>query len=273
MDRSTYRSWITGKDLVSFTVTVKETELFIRARQNLQSKAFRIVLKYREQLEKYIDRHPAFATSLVPLSVTADAPAMVRAMIEATAKAGVGPMASVAGAIAEYAGRELLDYSPEVIIENGGDIFIRSLERRVVGIYTGDSPFTGQLGLQIEPDDTPLGIGTSSGTVGHSLSLGHADAAIVVAPSAALADAAATAVGNAVQHAEDIARALEVGQQIAGVTGVVVVKDDKIGCWGKVTLCRTVTGREAHGQRGQSRGASDRQQRRRGAADRPGASR
>lgn len=262
MDRSTYRSWITGKDLASFTVTVKETDLFIRARRNLQSKAFRIALKYREQVEKYIDRHPAFATSLVPLPVTADAPAMVKAMIEATAKANVGPMASVAGAIAEYVGRELLDFSPEVIVENGGDTFIRSLERRVVGIYTGDSPFTGQLGLQIEPDDTPLGICTSSGTIGHSLSLGHADAAIVVSPSATLADAAATAVGNAVQHAEDIPHALEVGQHIEGVTGMVVVKGDKIGCWGKVTLCRTVTGRDTHGQRGPSRSSGDRQQRR-----------
>ncbi len=270
MDRSTYRSWITGKDLVAFTVTVKETDLYVRARQNLQSKAFRIVHKYREQLERYISRHPAFATSLIPLTVTADAPVMVRAMIEATAKAGVGPMASVAGAIAEYVGTELLDYSPEVIVENGGDTYIRSLERRVVGIYTGDSPFTGQLGIQIEPDDTPLGICTSSGTVGHSLSLGHADAAIVLSPSATLADAAATAVGNAVQHADDIPQALEVGQRIEGVTGLIVVKDDKIGCWGKVTLCQTVTGRDAHGQRGSSRGAGDRQQRSRGKADRPG---
>jgi len=270
MDRSTYRNWITGKDLVSFTVTVKETDLYIRARQNLQSKAFRIVLKYREQLEKYIDRHPAFATSLTPVPVTSDAPTMVRAMIEAAAKAGVGPMASVAGAIAECVGTELLEYSPEVIVENGGDTFIRSLERRVVGIYTGDSPFSGQLGLQIEPDDTPLGICTSSGTIGHSLSLGHADAAIVVSPSAALADAAATAVGNVVHHADDVPRALEVGQQIPGVTGVIVVKDDNIGCWGKVTLCRTVTERDAHGQRGQSRRAGDRQQRSRGTTDRPG---
>ncbi len=262
MDRSTYRRWITGKDLVSFTIAVKETDLFVRARRNLQGKAFRIVLKYREQLEKYIDRHPAFATSMVPLAVTADAPEMVKAMIEATAKAGVGPMASVAGAIAEYVGRELLEYSPEVILENGGDTFIRTLERRVVGLYTGDSPFTGQLGRQIDPDDTPLGICTSSGTIGHSVSLGHADAAVVVSPSATLADAAATAVGNAVQTVEDIAPALELGRRIEGVTGLVVIKGDKMGVWGKVTLCRTVTGREAHGKASPSRGTGDRQQRR-----------
>ena len=89
---------------------------------------------------------------------------------------GVGPMAAVAGAIAEFVGEELLAYSPEVIIENGGDIYIKSLKKRVVGIYAGNSPLTGKIGLEIEGKETPIGICTSSGTVGHSLSFGRADA-------------------------------------------------------------------------------------------------
>ena len=117
----------------------------------------------------------------------------MKQMIEAGQKAGVGPMAAVAGAIAECVGRELLAFSPEIIIENGGDIYLKCLKKRVVGIFAGKSPLTGKIGLEIDAKDTPLGVCTSSGTVSHSLSFGKADAAVAIAPSATLADAAATA--------------------------------------------------------------------------------
>ncbi len=123
-------------------------------------------------------------------------------MAAAAQTAGVGPMAAVAGAIAECVGRELLEFSPEVIVENGGDIFLKVSHRRTVGIFAGDSPLTGRIGIQIEARDTPLGVCTSSGTVGHSLSFGRADAVVVLAPAAALADAAATAIGNRVSRKE-----------------------------------------------------------------------
>src|SRR4030042_7047521 len=180
----TYRHWIKDKDLVSFTVVVKETDLYVRASRNLKSKTLRLVLKYREGLESYIERHPAFLTSLEPVAVGDDAPRIVQLMADSARKVGVGPMASVAGAIAEFVGTELLAFSPEVIIENGGDIYLKSLEKRVVGIYAGKSPLSGKIGLEINGEDTPLGISTSSGTVGHSLSFGKADAAIAISPSA-----------------------------------------------------------------------------------------
>jgi ApbE superfamily uncharacterized protein (UPF0280 family) len=181
----TYRHRVSGDDLVSFNVTFRETDLYIRAQSNLEEQALKSIKRHRRPLEKYIREHPLFMHALEPYAVEDDAPEMVREMAEAGRIANVGPMAAVAGAIAEEVGRELLKYSREIIVENGGDIFMQILKTRRVGIYAGESsPFTGKLALEITPDDTPLGICTSSGTVGHSLSLGSADAVMVMATSA-----------------------------------------------------------------------------------------
>ena len=235
----TYRHWVKDKDLVSFNVVVKETDLYIRATTNLKRKALRLVLKYRDALERYIERHPSFLTSLEPIAVGDDAPHIVTEMAEAATKAGVGPMASVAGAIAEFVGSQLLAFSPEIIIENGGDIYLRSLKKRLIGIYAGKSPLTGKIGLEIDWQDTPMGICTSSGTVGHSLSFGKADAVVVLSQSATLADAAATAIGNLIIQPSDIPGGIEFAQSIDGLKGVVIIKDDKVGLWGEVKICQT----------------------------------
>ena len=235
----TYRHWVKGKGLASFNVVVKETDLYIRASRNLKSKALKLVLKYRDTLERYIERHPSFLTSLDPLPVSDDAPHIVRSMLESARKAGVGPMASVAGAITEFVGTELLTFSPEVIVENGGDIFLKSLGKRIIGIYAGKSPLTGKIGLEIEGEDTPLGICTSSGTVGHSLSYGKTDAVVVLAQSATLADAAATAIGNLIKQPEDIPGGIELAKGIEGLKGLLIIKDDQVGLWGEVKICQT----------------------------------
>ena len=234
----TYRHWIKGKDLVSFNIVVKETDLFICATSNLKRKAYKLVLKYRGTLERYIERHPSFLASLEPLPAGDDAPHIVKTMSEAAGKVGIGPMASVAGAIAEFVGNELLAFSPEIIVENGGDIYLKSLKKRLIGIYAGKSPLTGKLGLEINGEDTPLGICTSSGTVGHSLSYGKADAVIVLSKSAVLADAAATAVGNLIKQPNDIPNGLDFAKGIDGLKGVIIIQDDKIGLWGEIKICQ-----------------------------------
>lgn len=235
----TYRHWVKGTDLVPFNVVVKETDLSIFALVNLKRKAHRLVLKYRNMLEKYIAQQPLFLTTLVPLPVGDNAPQIVKAMAMAAGKVGVGPMAAVAGAIAEFVGAELLSFSPEIIIENGGDIYLKSLKKRVVGIYAGKSPLTGKIGLEIEEKDTPMGICTSSGTVGHSLSFGQADAVTVLSKSTTLADAAATAICNIIKKPSDFAHGIEFAKGIDGLTGLIIIKDDKIGVWGKMKLCQT----------------------------------
>ena len=233
----TYRHWIKDKDLISFDLAVKETDLYIRASTNLRRKAYKLVLKYRDALERYIEQHPAFLTSFQPVLVGEDAPQIVKSMSESARKVGVGPMASVAGAIAEFVGTELLAFSPEIIVENGGDIYLKSLKKRLIGIYAGKSPLTGKIGLEINEVDTPLGICTSSGTVGHSLSYGKADAVVVLSKSAVLADAAATAIGNLIVQPGDIQGGIDFAKGIEGLLGAVIIKDEELGLWGEVKIC------------------------------------
>jgi ApbE superfamily uncharacterized protein (UPF0280 family) len=121
-------------------------------------------------------------------------------------------------------------------VENGGDIYLKSLKQRLIGIYAGKSPLTGRVGLEIEGKDTPLGVCTSSGTVGHSLSYGQADAVIVLSPSTALADAAATAIGNHIHQPSDIPGGIEFARSVGGLKGVVIIQGEQVGVWGKVKL-------------------------------------
>jgi ApbE superfamily uncharacterized protein (UPF0280 family) len=231
-----YRHWIKDSELISFEVTVKQTDLYIRSQRNLKDKALDSVLKHRSSLDAYIGHHPFFLTTLEPYQSEPEAPAIVEEMSRVSQLAGVGPMAAVAGAIAEAVGKDLLAFSSEIIVENGGDIFLKISKKRLVGIYAGQSAFTKKIALEIMPRETPLGICTSSGTVGHSLSLGNADAAIALSSSAALADAAATALGNVVKAADDIPEALEKARCIKGLRGVVIIVGDKLGVWGKVRI-------------------------------------
>jgi ApbE superfamily uncharacterized protein (UPF0280 family) len=236
-----YRGWIQNSGLITYEVLLKESDLHIGTVTDLSREAKQLVKKYRGLLEDYIRRQPAFAASLLPVPIETDAPAIVQEMARASQLADVGPMAAVAGAISQFVGEDLAVLSPEVIIENGGDIYLRSTRPRVIAIYAGSSPLSGRIGLEIQPEDMPLGICTSSATVGPSLSFGHADAAVAVASSAILADAAATAIGNAVITPEDVDTGLKVAQSISGLRGAVVVIGDRIGAWGRIKLCRVDT--------------------------------
>ena len=222
---------------VSFQTRYRETDLWIRAQRPLEEEALAAVLNCRRQLDEYISQHPAFLPSLVPLAEDPFAPPLVRQMLEAARAAGVGPMASVAGAIAQAVALVLKPLSPAIIIENGGDCYLDLEEDIKVGIFAGpDSPFTGKIGLRFTADRFPLGICTSSGTIGHSLSFGKADAVTVVSRDAALADAAATALGNLVQTPRDINKALALAPSLPLVDGVLIIIKDKIGMWGDLEL-------------------------------------
>ncbi len=234
-----YRYESVKSDLVSFQVRVKETDLWIKAERDLTARAKDLVISYRKQIEDFIRKNPIFLKSLAPLTLSGIAvPAIVREMILAGQKANTGPMAAVAGAIAERVGRKLLDYSREVIVENGGDCFIMMNRPIEVGIFAGDSPLSHRVALRLRPEKLPAGVCTSSGTVGHSLSFGTADAVTVISRSSALADAAATSVANVVRTSADIEKGLSHAQKIEGLLGVVIIVKDRLGAWGEVELVR-----------------------------------
>jgi ApbE superfamily uncharacterized protein (UPF0280 family) len=237
-EKRTYRNLVKTDDLVKFEVIVKETDLLVRAESNLSNETRESILKYRHQLETYITMNPEFHRSLIPLGEDLHAPEVVREMIRVSQLARVGPMAAVAGAMAEWVSKDLLKLSREVITENGGDIYLSTARERTIGIYAGQSPLSLKIGIVIEPEESPLGICTSSGTVGRSLSFGKADAVCILSKSAALADAAATAVGNIVQKKKDIELGLQRGREIEGVLGVLIIVGEKMGIWGNIKLVR-----------------------------------
>jgi uncharacterized protein len=231
-----YRNKILKNNLTTFNVTVRETDIFVRADYDLKKTTLFSIHKYRSYLEAYITSHPEFLTSLRPVQSDNFAPPIIRDMIIAGRKADVGPMAAVAGAIAEHVGRDLLQYSKNVIIENGGDIYIESQQDIHVGILAAHSPLSDKLSIIIHKEEMPMGICTSSGTVGHSLSFGKADAVCVKAKSVALADAAATAIGNMVKSQRDISRALQIGMKIDEILGIIVIFQDQFGATGDIEL-------------------------------------
>lgn len=231
-----YRSKARAAQLDTFRVALKESDLQISCRGHRHDDALAALRHHREQLEDYIRAEPDFLRSLTPVAVPERVPVVVRAMAQAAMIAGVGPMAAVAGTLAQLVGFHLLASTPEVIVENGGDVFCRVTRERVIALDAGTSPFSRNLGIKVTAAMGPTGICTSSGTRGGSLSFGKADAACAVAACAALADAAATAIGNVVRHAGEIEAGLSVAQSIPGLRGAIVIVGDRIGTWGEIEL-------------------------------------
>jgi len=244
-EKRSYRCLAMLDRLVAFQVTVQETDLMIQAEDDLADICREEVLTQRGYIEHYIRRFPAFRTILTPWDQDDPAPEIVRQMVSAGKSAGVGPMAAVAGAIAENIGQFLRRHSSEVIVENGGDVFLAVNGVVTIGLYAGQSPLSMRIGLQLEPGPEPLAVCTSSGTIGHSLSLGQADAVCVVARQCALADAAATAVGNRVSSGDAIPDAIRFARSIKGVEGLVVVCGEQMGLWGDLRIVRLDRGKKA----------------------------
>jgi ApbE superfamily uncharacterized protein (UPF0280 family) len=232
----TYRNCMKAQDLVYFRVSHRESDLYIGALKDISDIALISLRKHRKSIVDYISIDPLFKTSLTPLSVMPSMPSIVRDMTEAASIAGAGPMASVAGAIAEYVARDLLPFSEELIIENGGDLFITGKKERKVGIFAGNSRLSGKIAIDLSGTSLPLAVATSSGTVGPSLSFGKADAVVVLSSSGSMSDAVATAIGNIVREPEDFDRAIEFAEHISSITGVIIICGDKMCLWGDIKI-------------------------------------
>ncbi len=244
MSKRIYRKNACGLRLTSFSVKVKETDLWIALsteayNKDLPSEVEQLVFNHRLLLEQYLDDNPFYKSAFEPCLPVGNPPDLFRIMSNAANRAGVGPMAAVAGAFAETVGRYLQQVAPEVVVENGGDIYIKALAPMNVGLYAGNSPLSEKLALKINPEQTPLGICTSSGIVGPSFSFGQAEAAVALSQSTPLADAVATAIGNRIKDAPDLEPAVEYARSIKGITGALAVYRGKIAAWGELELVRT----------------------------------
>ena len=231
-----YRKRARTRGLRSFQVGVKETDLWVSAERELKREARDLIIRYRQQLEGYIESHPLFLTALQPMPEDPYAPPMVAEMIGMTKRIGVGPMAAVAGALAQFVGQGLLPLSEQVIVENGGDIFLQTKGAATISVFAGDSPLSERIGLKIPVRQMPLGVCSSSGKIGHSLSKGVADVVCILSSSALLADGAATYLGNRIKGASDLRAFGDWVQEIDGLLGGMAVVGDKMAVWGDIEL-------------------------------------
>lgn len=243
----TYRSLHRAADMHYFNIRVKQSDLAIGVdlpsySDSLLPLCQKELIRMRGELEDYIKVHPEFMTSLIPVKLLPGAPGLAQKMALAAVKAGVGPMAAVAGVLAQAMGEVLMTRCQEYVIENGGDIYISTLRPRSVAVFAGPSPFSYKIGIKIHPAEGPLSVCTSSGTVGPSLSFGKADAVVIKASDAALADAVATGAANRVKSENDLIKAIDYVKNISEVAGILAIKNDKLAAWGAIEL-EPLTGR------------------------------
>lgn len=232
----------------SFRIMVGETDLFVTARKTLAASLPGGAVDLREamterihvlrgELAAYLELHSEFLHSFIPVSVPSAAPDLVHRMARAAEICGVGPMAAVAGAIAQAAAEPFLNISPDLLVENGGDLFLASTRPRIVALLA--EPDSGaRLGLAFPAEAFPLSLCSSSGRIGHSISLGQGDLVTVRSSDAALADAAATALANLLRTAADLQTVLARAQALApyGLTAVFAQCQGRIAAWGDLEL-------------------------------------
>lgn len=200
-----------------------------------------ILFLLRSRLEGAIATNPAIQTALEPLDILPhEAPSPLSAMLRASIASGTGPMAAVAGAIAEALGRELLARFPieELVVENGGDLWFKADSPLRVRVDAGLSSLSGKLALVLPAGS--WGCACSSARVGPSLSFGNADAALVIHRDAALADALATALGNRIKRDEDLETAVNDLWQSPlreeGLSGVLAIKGPRLAAAGNIRI-------------------------------------
>ena len=228
-----------------FNVTVEETDLQIGVNadeydDSISAQALQLVMLLRSQLKNYILLHQEFLTSHWPVEDDEQAPEIARLMIKRSVAAEVGPMAAVAGAFAATIGTQLCAQFglSELIVENGGDLWIKTEKPVTVRIDAGPSSLSGLIGIEILPEQTPCGVCTSSGSAGHSFSYGKADAVTVVSQCAITADAWATSLCNRIQVTADLQRTVLLAQLIPEISGVVAILHDVVAASGNITLKR-----------------------------------
>lgn len=229
---------IKSKGLFKQVFEYKESRgIIISDSEDAIKEAISSIKFHREQLEKYIQKHPKFLYSLQPVQVD-NGPKIARLMAGATEGAGVGPMAAVAGVLADLAVDDMvLEGARVAIVENGGEASIVSNRPIDLALLAGDSPLSKRVGFRLK--HFPMGIATSSGMFSHALSFGEAEAVTVFAENAGLADAAATAVCNLVKgddHRSAIEHGIERALSIDGVKGVFIIYREMVGKGGEVPL-------------------------------------
>ena len=236
----TYREQFNTERFTGFVVSHQETDLWIGVdpmsyQESIKQVALEKIKKLRETFDNYIEQEPFFKKSLKPFQPGDNAPKEAMEMAAAADKAGIGPMSAVAGLFAREVGEEIFNNFEvnELLVENGGDIYVLLKEEMVLSVFAGESILSERIGLVIPAGTKKLGICTSAGTVGPSISYGKADAVVVVCEDILLADAFATALGNKVKSPDHVEKVIKQAENFPEIQSLLIICEDKIGIKGE----------------------------------------
>lgn len=239
----TYRSQFNSLRFSSFEVKHKETDLWVGVdpgsfKSEMKEFVLQEIITLRNKFDKYITEEPMFRKSLQPFQLSELAPPEAAEMAAAATKAGIGPMSAVAGLFAREAGKILTDNfkTEELIVENGGDIFAILKNELILSVFAGESPLSERIGIVIPAGFKNLGICTSAGKIGPSISFGKADAVMVICEDILLADAFATAFGNKVKSPANIEKVINQAENFHEVLSLLIICEDKIGIKGEFEM-------------------------------------
>ena len=238
-----YRSRFSNDERRWFCVKFLESDLWIGVDSgsysaSMEADTYTMLVDLRRTMDAYLLMDPQYKAALTPYDAGLEAPNILKDMSCVSHKTGIGPMSAVAGAVALRVAEFLKSQFgvKEVIVENGGDIYAEAHSNMDIAVFAGQSPLSEKIGLHISAADFPLGICTSSGTVGPSLSLGRADAVMIVCKDVLLADSYATAMANRIKTVNDLQPVIDHIQNNPDILGAIVVKDDRMAICGQYEL-------------------------------------
>jgi ApbE superfamily uncharacterized protein (UPF0280 family) len=235
-DKSIYRNKISSRQKYNWRILYKYSDIFVSSDRDVSSKLKKLTKEIYSVLESHMKEDPSFKKSLSPVESKPQYHYVIKTMCAKSALFNVGPMAAVAGAVCDFIASGLDSFCRCLIIENGGDVYIKSDKDIDVGVYLRNRHFADKIYLRIKADDMPCGLCSSSGSFGHSLSMGKSDLVTILAESTISADLAATSVANNINSPKDILKTINSYKTIKGIKGILIIKDDKLGIWGNIEL-------------------------------------
>ena len=238
-----YRSRFSNDERRWFCVKFLESDLWIGVdcgsySASMEADVYGMLVELRRTMDAYLLMDPGYKQALKPYDAGMEAPEIIKEMSRTSHKTGIGPMSAVAGAVALRVADFIKSsfHVKEVIVENGGDIYAEASSDMDIAVFAGQSPLSERVGLHIPAWAFPLGICTSSGTVGPSLSLGRADAMMIVCRDVLLADSYATAMANRIQTINDLQPVMDRIQNTPDILGALAVKDDRMAICGRFEM-------------------------------------
>jgi len=235
-DRNIYRKYISVREKFCYRLKYRYTDLLVTSDKEIGNEIKQPLVSFYNDIEKVIASDEDFSKSLGPVKPLHSYPPVIKEMCRAAGVFGVGPMAAVAGAVCDSIAESVSRICDFLMIENGGDVYIKSSHPVSAGLFSSSRHFPQSLNITINPGHTPCGICSSSGVMGHSLSMGKSDLVTVMSHSTAMADAAATAIANSVTEKTDVDRALHYYKDNKYIKGLVIIKDDRLAVWGALQL-------------------------------------